>query len=119
MIVTFSDDELWVGMPAASIKTDDLARDPRMSLHSSISASPTRQGDVKLHGIARPVGEDEPGFDRYVAAIGRDVRPGTVALFRIDVLDTAQVRLSEEGDRHLIESWRVGQQDTVTRSDQP
>jgi hypothetical protein len=119
VIVTFTDDELWVGMPATSIKIGDLERQPKMSLHSSVSASPTAQGDVKLHGLAIPVREDEPGFAQYVAAIGRDVPPGMVKLFRIDVVDAAQVRLSEARDRHLIESWRAGQEGTVTRTDQP
>lgn len=119
VIVTFTDDELWVGMPATSLKTDDLARDPRMSLHSSVSASPTTHGDVKLHGVAIPIGEDDPGFAQYVSAVGRDVPSGMVALFRIDVLDTAQVRLSEARDRHLIESWRSGREGTVTRTDLP
>ena len=119
VIVTFSDDELWLGMPADSIKTGDLGRQPKMSLHSSVSASPTAQGDVKLHGRAIPIGEDQPGFGEFVAAVDRDVRPGTLAVFRIDVSDTAQVRLSEARDRHLIESWKAGQQGTVTRSDLP
>jgi len=119
VIVTFSDDELWIGMPADSIKTGDLERQPKMSLHSSVSASPTAQGDVKLHGQAIPIGEDQPEFELFVAAFGRDVRPGTLALFRIDIVDAAQVRLSEARDRHLIESWRAGQEGTVTRSDHP
>jgi hypothetical protein len=119
VIVTLSDQELWVGMPADSIKTGDLVREPKMSLHSSVSASPTVQGDVKLHGRAVVVSEGEAEFDRFAAALGRDVQPGSLAVFRIDVLDAAQVRLSEARDRHLIESWRTGQQGTLTRQDHP
>ncbi len=119
VIVTFTDQELWVGMPADSIKTGDLTHEPRMSLHSSVTASPTAQGDVKMHGRAVVVSEDEAEFDRFVAAVGRDVQPGTLAVFRIDVHDAAQVRLSEARDRHLIESWREGQQGTLTRDDHP
>lgn len=119
VIVTFSDHELWVGMPSDSIKTGDLMREPRMSLHSSVSASPTAQGDVKLHGRAAVVSEDEAEFVRFVTELGRHVRPGTLTVFRIDVHDAAQVRLSEARDRHLIESWRAGQQGTLTRQDHP
>lgn len=119
VIVTFSDDELWVGVPAGSVKSGDLVREPKMSLHSSVSVSPTEQGDVKLHGVAVPVDEGEPGFDRFASAVGRRLQSGTLALFEIDVLDAAQIRLSQARDRHVFESWRVGQEGTVTRNDHP
>lgn len=119
VIVTFSDDQLWVGMPADSIKTGDLTREPRMSLHSAVSASPTAQGDVKLHGLAVVVDEDDAEFADFVAALGRQVRLGSLIVFRIDLQDAAQVRLSEARDRHLIESWRAGRQGTITRHDHP
>jgi hypothetical protein len=119
VIVTFSDTELWLGMPRESVKVSDLERDPRMSLHSSVSASPTLEGDAKLHGRAEPVAERESEFERFLALLSHDVRPGTLSLFRIDVVDASQVRLSETRDHHIIESWRAGQLGTRTRIDHP
>ena len=117
VILTFSDRELWVGMPSSSLKTADLARQPKMSLHSSVSASPTARGDVKLSGTAVPVGDDE--FQRFADAAGRQLDPATTAAYRIEPHDASQVRLSEAKDRHIIESWRVGQTGTLTRDDLP
>jgi hypothetical protein len=119
VIVTFSDDELWIGMPSSSLKTADLARRPKMSLHSSVSASPTLQGDVKVSGQALPVGGADDEFDRFAAAVGREVDPASTTVYRIDLHDASQIRLSEAGDRHIIESWRAGQQGTLVRSDLP
>ena len=119
VIVTFSDEELWIGMPASSLKTADLARQPKMSLHSAVSASPTEQGDVKLSGTAVPVGGGADGFRRFAEAAGRDVDPATTAVYRIVPQDASQVRLSESGDHHVIESWRSGQQGTLVRPGLP
>lgn len=118
VIVTFSDDELWLGMPRESLKTSDLERDPRMSLHSSVSTSATADGDAKLHGRAVPITEGEAEFDQFRAAWPHEVKPGALVLFRIDVIDASQVRLSEARDHHIIESWRAGERGTRTvRSD--
>ena len=118
-IVTFSNDELWVGMPSSSLKTADLARQPKMSLHSSVSASPTSQGDVKVSGQALPVDGADAEFGRFTAAVGREVDPAGTTVYRIDLHDASQVRLSEAGDRHIIESWRAGRQGTLVQSDLP
>ena len=118
-IVTFSNDQLWIGMPSSSLKTADLARQPKMSLHSSVSASPTAQGDVKVSGRATPVDEDDDEFGRFTAAVGRQVDPASTTVYRIDLHDASQIRLSEAGHRHIIESWRAGQQATLVRSDLP
>ena len=114
VIATFSDTELWLGMPGDSLKIDDLRRDPRMSLHSPVSASATAEGDAKLHGRALPIAEGATEFEEFRAVWPYEVRPGTIALFRIDVIDASQVRLSESRDHHIIESWRVGEQGTRT-----
>ena len=119
VIVTFSDDELWVGMPASSLKTADLARQPKMSLHSSVSASATAQGDVKLSGTAVPIGGADEEFGHFAEAAGREIDPAATAVYRIVLHDASQVRLSEARDHHIIESWRDGQQSTLVRNDLP
>lgn len=119
VIVTFSDTELWLGMPGESLKVADLERDPRMSLHSSVSASPTAEGDAKVHGRAEPVAEGTAEFERFAELWPAAVQPGALALFSIDVADASQVRLSEARDHHVIESWRAGQLGTHTRTDHP
>ena len=119
VIVTFSEDELWVGMPSSSLKTADLARQPKMSLHSSVSASPTAQGDVKVTGQALLIDGADDEFGRFIVAVGRQVDPAGTTVYRIDLHDASQVRLSEAGDRHIIESWRTGRSGTLVRSDLP
>lgn len=114
VIVTFSDTELWLGMPGASLKIADLRRDPKMSLHSPVSASATAEGDAKLHGRALPIAEEEAQFDEFRAVWPSAIKPGTIALFRVDVIDASQVRLSESHDHHIVESWRVGELGTRT-----
>ena len=106
-------------MPRGSLKAADLDRKPRMSLHSPVSSSATNEGDAKLHGRAVPVVEGDAEFDKFVAVWPHEIKEGTLALFRIDVIDASQVRLSEARDHHIIESWRVGEHGTRTRRDNP
>ena len=119
VIVTFTERELWLGMPSRSLKVADLRREPKMSLHSSVSASATEEGDAKVTGQAVPIPERSAEFDVFVAAWPHEARPGALALFRIEVEDASHVRLAETRDHHVIESWRAGEQGTRTRRDSP
>lgn len=114
VIVTCSDTELWLGMPANSLKIADLRREPKMSLHSSVSSSPTAEGDVKVTGHAVPVEDGDEAYPDFVAAWPHGITPGTLAVFRIEIVDASQVRLAESRDHHVIEAWRVGEQGTRT-----
>jgi nitroimidazol reductase NimA-like FMN-containing flavoprotein (pyridoxamine 5'-phosphate oxidase superfamily) len=114
VIVTFSDHELWLGMPADALKIADLRREPKMSLHSAVSASATAEGDVKVTGRAVSVSEDDAEFREFADAWPHAFTAGTLAVFRIEVEDASRVRLAETHDHHVIESWRAGEQGTRT-----
>jgi hypothetical protein len=114
VIVTCSERDLWLGMPADSLKIADLRREPRMSLHSSVSSSATSEGDVKVTGHAVPVDAVDAAYGDFVAAWPRPITTGTLAVFRIELVDASQVRLAESRDHHVIEAWRVGEQGTRT-----
>jgi hypothetical protein len=98
--VEFKDGELTFGSMPGARKGADLLRDPRFALHGPTVDPP----------------EDEPsGWPGEAKVAGRAVLIGDVAgesdgqLFRADVDEVVLTRLTEAGDRLLIEVWRPGQ----------
>jgi len=95
----FSDGELTFGSMPKSQKGADLARDPRLALHSpSVDApedSPASwQGDAKIAGRAVFTHELTGG------------PPGDG--FRVDIAEVVRIGLNDEGDQLVIEVWRPG-----------
>lgn len=88
--VEFAAGQVFLGMPADSRKRLDLARDPRLAVHS-----PTRDplpdgswpGEAKLSGTAVPVSDTR---------------------FRIDISSAVFTSLTADGKRLLIQLWRPG-----------
>jgi hypothetical protein len=87
-------------MPGAR-KGADLVRDPRFALHSATIDPPEDDpsgwpGEAKIAGRAVLVGDIEGD-------------EGSGQLFRADVEEVVVTKLTEAGDRLLIELWRPGQ----------
>jgi hypothetical protein len=97
---TFADGELWLGMMWRSVKALDLLRDPRFALHSGSDDPPGWSGDAKVAGRAEEVTDDR----RSAVATGET----PAHAFRCDVTELVVVRLNEQRDRLVIESWHPG-----------
>ena len=102
---TFHDGELWWGSMPNAVKARDLRRDPRFALHSGSEDPPDWQGDAKIAGRA----EELTGERRSaaVASLGWDMGDGS-HVFRADIEEVSVVRLNEERNKLLIDSWAPG-----------
>lgn len=118
----FFEDELWIGSMAGARKSQDLRRDPRMSLHSipwesrRVRADATDPGeaDVKLTGRAVEVtGADaQRVMDWYWTTQDMDP-PGPTDLFHIDL--EAVVVISVADDQLVIDRWSAADSRTTVR----
>jgi pyridoxamine 5'-phosphate oxidase-like protein len=99
--VIFAEGELWLGSMWQAMKAHDLQRDPRFALHSGSDDPPAWAGDAKVAGRVEEIEDPE----RKAAIIGDKGGPGTVHLFRADVRELVVVRLNEDRDKLVIESW--------------
>ncbi len=95
----FKDGELEFGSMAGARKGADLVRDPRFALHGPTIDPP----------------EDDPsGWSGEAKIAGRAVLVGDVEgnpsgqLFRASVEEVVLTKLTDAGDRLLIEVWRPG-----------
>ena len=105
--MSFVGGEPWLaGMPA-SVKFQDLRRDPRFALHSGSSEPDAFSGDAKLSGRAVPVIDDaeRAAFAKEAGIPARDM---DFELFRVDVEQVVLVALNDEKDALVISSWRPG-----------
>ena len=84
-------------------KARDLQRDPRFAVHSASVDPPAWRGDAKLAGRVEEVTDPD-----LVARMNAGAPPGPSHLFRADVTELSVVRLSEEGDSLVVESWHEG-----------
>ena len=97
--VEFTDGELTFGSMPGARKGTDLVRDPRFALHGPTVDPPEGHpsgwpGEAKVAGRAVLVGDlegDAPG-----------------QLFRAELDEVVLTRLTDAGDRLLIEVWRPG-----------
>ncbi|TFV72917.1 pyridoxamine 5'-phosphate oxidase [Blastococcus sp. CT_GayMR19] len=106
--MSFVGGEPWLaGMPA-SVKFDDLRRDPRFALHSGSAEPDVWSGDAKLSGRAVPVTGDA---ERAAFAGDAGIAPEHMGfeLFRIDLEQVVLVALNAEKTALVISSWRPGQ----------
>ena len=88
----FSDGEIVIGMMPRSIKFADVARDPRVALHSGSADPPADDpaswpGDAKIAGRLIEVPEEK--FKR----------------FRIDINEVVLIRVGRPADHLVVESW--------------
>jgi hypothetical protein len=97
--VEFNEGELSFGSMPGARKGADLVRDPRFALHGPTADPPEGHpsrwsGEAKMAGRAVLVGDLE------------GETPGQ--LFRADLDEVVLTRLTDAGDRLLIEVWRPG-----------
>lgn len=91
----FDDESVWVGMMPGSVKALDVARDPRVALHSPTVDPPDDDpsgwpGEAKLSGRVRRTEAD--GQVRYV----------------VDITEVVLTRIGTPADHLVIESWHAG-----------
>ncbi|HWH32447.1 MAG TPA: pyridoxamine 5'-phosphate oxidase family protein [Egibacteraceae bacterium] len=111
----FAGGHLLLGMMKDSLKTRDLARDPRLALHSASVDKDVKEGDVKLTGRAVAAGPAE--FALLAAETGGAHDAGTADLWWVDLESVSSLRIGTPADHLVIESWRPGEAvKTVKRS---
>ena len=99
--------EPWLaGMPA-SVKFDDLRRDPRFALHSGSAEPDAFSGDAKLSGRADQV-TDETERAAFAKDAGIPMTHMDFELFRVDLEQVVLVALNDKKTALVISSWRPG-----------
>jgi hypothetical protein len=96
----FSNGEVFMGMMPGSLKSADLRRDPRLTVHAASDDPPEEDpsrwpGDAKMSGRAIEV--EEP-----------DRAEGAGSRLRIDIGEVVLTRVGDPADHLLIESWHPG-----------
>lgn len=106
------DDDLWLSMMRTSTKAHDLARDPRVVLHSVVTG-PEPAAEVKIRGTAKA--EDGVEVQRkYAAAVAEQLgwQPvaGEFALFVIDVHDLTYISYEPGTGAQHVARWPAGEE---------
>lgn len=103
--------DLWLSMGWQTRKARDLARDPRILVHSVVSDREGTSGEVKLRGLAVPVtdADIERDYAETVAAeLGWEPEPGRFHLFRVDVGDVTYIRWDPDTNDQFVTRWPAG-----------
>jgi hypothetical protein len=99
------DGELVLSMLWQSAKAKDLLRDPRILVHSIVTARDGVEGELKLRGTAETVEDDDVQHryaDAVATALGWHPEPGRFHLFRCDIETVAYVAYDDTtGDQHV------------------
>lgn len=105
----FLDDLLMLGMMWQSKKALDLLRDPRCTVHSTISNKDGQEGEFKLRGRAIDVLDPELRERNGQVAFEKTGwrPPEPYHLFSIDIEQAAFVQYSGEGHQTVVR-WREG-----------
>jgi Pyridoxamine 5'-phosphate oxidase len=113
----FFEGNLWIGGMPGTAKFEDLARDPRFTLHTATIDPEVGDGDAKVWGTVEDV-LDEALHRRYAEALfnetGFDLRGHTFEhFFKAQLVGAAAVEIN---DGHLdITMWRDGSEEHVLR----
>jgi Pyridoxamine 5'-phosphate oxidase len=96
---------LLLGMLARSQKAVDLSRDPRCTLHSSVSDVKGSEGEFKLHGRAVLVTDPALADGEYEAWwTAKDASPARV--FSFDIASAAHIAWDVEKGKMIVRRWR-------------
>jgi ketosteroid isomerase-like protein len=95
----FTEGELTFGSMPDSRKSADLARDPRLALHSP-SVDPPEDAPETWPGDAKIAGRAVFTHDLVGAQPGK--------AFRVDIDAVVRIRVGEPADHLVIEVWRPG-----------
>jgi len=82
------DGDLWLSMMWQSTKARDLQRDPRILVHSIITARDGDLGEFKVRGTARAEGDQAVQrryADMVAGSLGWNPQPGRFHLFAVDI----------------------------------
>ena len=107
------DGELWLSMLWQSTKAADLARDPRILVHSVVTSRNGEEGEFKVRGHA--IREKDSGVQRrysdaVAGALGWKPEPGHFHLFAIDIDHLSYLRYDDPtGDQHVTQ-WPPGRE---------
>ncbi|MBV9445674.1 MAG: hypothetical protein JO345_07240 [Streptosporangiaceae bacterium] len=104
------DGDLWLSMMRASAKALDLARDPRILLHSIVTG-PEPAAEIKMRGTVRAE-DDHDVQRRYAAAVAAEIgwRPvvGEFTLFTVDVGDVTYIGYDADTRGQHVARWPAG-----------
>jgi len=106
------DGDLYLGMMWRSLKALDLIRDPRLTLHSSISDRMAREGEFKLHGRVSELtdlGERARYCAGLKAKIGWAPEEPRFHVFVLGDVESAALFVTEETQR-VVKRWRAGEE---------
>ncbi|HEY3529683.1 MAG TPA: pyridoxamine 5'-phosphate oxidase family protein [Nocardioides sp.] len=107
------DGELWLSMLWGSHKAADLARDPRVLVHSIVSSRDGGDGEYKLRGRCHAE-EDRGVRERYAdavsAALGWRPDPDRVHLFRVDIDSVSYLRYDDATGDQFTVLWPQGRE---------
>jgi Pyridoxamine 5'-phosphate oxidase len=105
------DGDLWLSMMWQSTKARDLLRDPRILVHSIITARDGGEGEFKIRGTARPEGDlavQRRYADTVTATLGWNPQPGRFHLFAVDIARVSFLAYDDStGDQHVA-MWPPG-----------
>ncbi len=100
--------DLWLSMLLDSRKAGDLARDPRILVHSIVTSRNGAEGECKVRGHAIPV-DDHDIQAAYAAVVrdrlGWDPVPGRFHLFWVDVNDVTFIRYDDATGDQFVARW--------------
>ena len=104
------DGDLWLSMMRTSTKAMDLARDPRILLHSIVTG-PEPAAEVKIRATVHA--EDDYDMQRrYAAAVSAEIgwHPvvGEFTLFVVDVEDVTYIGYDADTSGQHVARWPAG-----------
>jgi hypothetical protein len=104
------DGDLWLSMMPTSAKAADLARDPRILLHSIVTG-PEPAAEVKMRGTVHAE-DDYDVLRRYAAAVSAEIGwrpvPGEFTLFAVDVGDVTYIGYDADTSGQHVARWPTG-----------
>jgi len=96
--------ELWLPLMWQSMKAKDLARDPRVLVHSIVTDREGKEGEFKVRGTVEAE-NDRPVREQFASAVGEALgwqpQEPLFHLYRVSVEDVTFIRY-EDGDQRVV-----------------
>ena len=109
----FWNGDLWLSMGWGTRKAMDLARDPRVLVHSIVTSRDGTSGEYKLRGRAIPEQDQQlhrEYADVVAAQLGWQPEPGRFHLFRVDIDDVTFIRWDDATNDQYVTRWPQGRE---------
>lgn len=100
--------DLWLSMLWGSRKAEDLARDPRVLVHNTVSERDGRAGEYKVRGRAvrdSDLDVQQEFADEVRRQLGWSPEPEKFHLYRVDVDDVTYVRYDDVTGDQFTTRW--------------